>query len=420
MSRAPEGTGRTLANVAARDHLPAMTTSIESWRAETPGTAFRNHLNNAGAALMPAPVIAAINDHIRLESEIGGYEASDAQSAAIETGYRDLATLIGCDARNIAIVANATAGFVQSMSVFDFRSGDAIVTSRSDYTSNQIQYLALHQRLGVDILHATDLPEGGVDPESVRKLLHSRKGQRQRVVAISWVPTNSGLVQDVEAVGEVCEEAGVPFVLDACQAVGQIPIDVGRIRCDYLAATSRKFLRGPRGIGCMFASDRALARGEHPLFIDMRGGRWVAPDKYEVAESARRFEDWEFPYALVLGQAAAVKYALEVGVETAQTRAWILAARLRDALEKIPGARVLDRGKTRCAIVTVAFEGIDASAVVRHLHSRDINAVSSLREYAQLDFGDKGVDAAVRLSPHYYNTEEEVDSAASVIAEFTA
>ena len=395
-----------------------MTTSIESWRAETPGTAFRNHLNNAGASLMPVPVIAAINDHIILESEIGGYEASDVQVAAIEAGYRNLATLIGCDARNIAVVANATAGFVQAMSVFDFASGDAIVTSRSDYTSNQIQYLALHQRLGVDILHAADLPEGGVDPESVRKLLSSRKGPGKRVVAISWVPTNSGLVQDVEAVGEVCEEAGVPFVLDACQGVGQIPIDVNRIHCDYLAATGRKFLRGPRGIGFMFASDRALARGEHPLFIDMRGGRWVAPDKYEVAESAKRFEDWEFPYALVLGQAAAAKYALEVGVETAQTRAWMLAARLREALGNIPGARVLDRGRTHCAIVTVAFEGIDASAVVRHLRSRDINAVSSPREYAQLDFADKGVDAAVRLSPHYYNTEEEIDTAVAVLREF--
>ena len=83
--------------------------------------------------------------------------------------------------------------------------------------------------------------------------------RRPRLVAVSWIPTNSGLVQDVEAVGVVCEEAGVPYVVDACQAVGQIPIDVARLRCDYLSATARKFMRGPRGIGFMFASDRANA-----------------------------------------------------------------------------------------------------------------------------------------------------------------
>src|SRR5688572_5564923 len=395
-----------------------MTTRLESWRADTPGTAFRNHLNNAGAALMPSPVIDAINDHIRLESQIGGYEASDSQSSAVDAGYRDLAKIIGGDSRNIAVVANATAGFIQAMSVFDLGRGDMIVTSRSDYTSNQIQYLALRERLGVEVLHAADLPEGGVDPSSVRELLESGRGARRRVVAISWIPTNSGLVQDVEAIGGICDELEVPFVLDACQAVGQIAIDVKRIRCDYLAATARKFLRGPRGIGFMFASDRALSRGEHPLFVDMRGARWVAPDRYEVADSAKRFEDWEFPYALVLGQAAAARYALDVGIDTAHQRAWMLAARLRSGFDAIPGARVLDRGSTRCAIVTVAFDGFDSRDVVRHLHSHGINAVSSLREYAQLDFGDKGVDAAVRLSPHYYNTEDEVDAAVNVLSEF--
>ena len=395
-----------------------MISQLAIWRADTPGTAYRNHMNNAGAALMPSPVISAITDHIDLESEIGGYEAADERSDTIETGYRDLAAVLGAGARNIAVVANATAGFIQALSVFDFVRDDVIITSRSDYTSNQIQYLALRERIGVSIVHAPDLPEGGVDPSAVREILTNGSGKGRRVVAMSWVPTNSGLVQDMEAVGAICEEFDVPFIVDACQAVGQIPIDVNRLRCDYLSATARKFLRGPRGIGFMYASDRALARGDHPLFVDMRGARWAAPDTYEVADSAKRFEDWEFPYALVLGQGAAARYALEVGVGVAQERSWMLAARLRDALEKIPGARLLDRGRTRCAIVTVAFDTVDAQEIVNHLRSRGINAVASLREYGQLDFGDKGVDAALRLSPHYYNTEEEVDAAALEVGEY--
>ena len=393
------------------------TERLTQWRADTPGVAHRNHLNNAGAALMPQPVIGAIQDHIRLESEIGGYEAADARAAEIAAGYDALAELVGSNRENIAVVGSATAGFIQALSSFDFEPGDVIVTTRCDYTSNQIQYLALSKRLGVQIEHADDLLEGGVDPDSVRDIIARRK---PRLVAVSWIPTNSGLVQDVDAVGEVCEAAGVPYVVDACQAVGQIPIDVKRLRCDYLSATARKFMRGPRGIGFMYASDRALRRGDHPLFVDMRGARWVAEDRYEVSATARRYEDWEFPYALVLGQAAAARYALDVGIEPAQARSWALAAALRGALGEIPGVRVMDRGATRCAIVTMTAERHHADTIVRALKERRINTVSSLREFGIYDFVAKGVETAVRLSPHYYNTDAEVDSAVEVIREVIA
>lgn len=390
---------------------------IAAWRAETPGCAHRNHLNNAGAGLMPRPVIDAINDHIALESEIGGYEAADARADAIAAGYDALGTIVGASRDHIAVVGSATAGFVQAVSSFDFAPGDVIVTTRCDYTSNQIQYLALAKRLGVEIAHADDLPEGGVDAQSVREIIAKR---RPRLVAVSWIPTNSGLVQDAEAVGAVCEDAGVPYLVDACQAVGQLPIDVARLRCDYLSATARKFMRGPRGIGFMFASDRALARGDHPLFVDMRGARWRSATEYEVVPTARRYEDWEFPYALVLGQAAAARYALEVGVEAAQARAWALAARLRDALGRIPRVRALDRGTNPCAIVTFTVEGMRAEVVVRGLKERRINCVQSLREFGIYDFDAKQVETAVRLSPHYYNTEAEVDAAVEAVRAIVA
>jgi selenocysteine lyase/cysteine desulfurase len=396
--------------IEALDHLTA-------WRAETPGCAHRNHLNNAGAALMPQPVIDAITDHVRLEAEIGGYEASDARAEEIARGYDALAQLVGAEARNIAVVGNATAGFVQALSSFDFAPGDVIVTTRCDYISNQIQYLSLSKRVGIEVVHADDLPEGGVDPDSVRAIVRRR---RPALVAATWIPTNSGLVQDVESVGTVCEELDVPYLVDACQAVGQIPIDVRRLKCDYLSATARKFMRGPRGIGFLYASDRVLHRGDYPLFVDMRGARWVEADEFEVSPTARRYEDWEFPYALVLGQAAAAQYALAVGVELARSRAWALAARLRDALGAIPGVRVLDQGRTRCAIVTMTADPRHADGIVAALTARGINTVTSLREFGIYDFDAKGVATAVRLSPHYYNTEAEVDAAAAAVREILA
>jgi selenocysteine lyase/cysteine desulfurase len=356
---------------------------------------------------MPRPVINAIRNHIALESEIGGYEAERARQSAIDAVYDHIGALVGAPSRNMAIVANATAGFVQSMSAFDLTSGDVIVTSKCDYVSYQISFLSLAKRRGVKVQHVPDLPEGGIDPDALRDSL---RRSRARVVHVSWVPTNSGIVQDVAAVGAVCSEAGVPFVLDACQAVGQIPIDVARLQCDYLSVTARKFLRGPRGIGFMYVSDAALARGDHPLFVDMRGARWVDVGDYALVDSAQRFEDWEFPHALVLGLGAAARYALDVGIATAGQRAFRLAARLRRELETIDGVRVLDRGKEQCAIVTFDVRGRDASELVTELGLRGVNSSASLRWYGLIDFTEKGTMSAVRLSPHYYNTDEEIDS----------
>jgi selenocysteine lyase/cysteine desulfurase len=392
-------------------------TRLEQWRLDTPGCSNRNHLNNAGAALMPASVVRAIAAHLDLEAQVGGYEAADSRVKEIERSYVDIATLLNAAPRNVAIVANATAGFIQAISSFDFAPGEVIITSRCDYTSNQIHYLALQKRRRVSIIHAADLPEGGVDPDSVRDLLARHQC---RLVAISWVPTNSGLVQDVEAVGRVCSDFEVPYLIDACQAVGQMPIDVQQLNCDYLSVTARKFLRGPRGIGFLYAADRALARGDYPLFVDMRGACWVNAGEFKIDPTARRFEDWEFPYALVLGLGEAVRYALEVGVADAQTRAWELARYARSRLQAIRGIRLFDRGHRQCAIVTAAVAGWPGGEIVQELATRGINTSASLREYGILDFDVKGVDSVVRISPHYYNTSAEIDQLAHAMTEISA
>ena len=389
---------------------------LTHWRDETPGCAYRNHLNNAGAALMPEPVIRAIEDHLAFEAHIGGYEAAEERIEQADGVYASIATLLNTASRNIAIAPSSTAAFVQALSSIDFQPGDVILTSRCDYTSNQIHYLSLARRRGVRVVRAADLPEGGIDPDSVATLARET---RPRLVAVSWVPTNSGLIQDVSSVGEVCERLGLCYLVDACQAAGQIPIDVGALHCDFLSATARKFLRGPRGIGFLYVSDRALARGDYPLYVDMRGATWTAPNELSLVEDARRFEDWEFPYALVLGLGAAARYAQSVGVPRAGARAMMLASYLREQLTAVRGARVLDRGRNRCAIVTVDIPGHDATKLVLELRRRHINASASLAWYGLIDMTEKNVVAALRLSPHYYNTLEEVDAVVEALREIT-
>ena len=393
--------------------LPPPLTQLDRWRRDTPGCRERIHLNNAGAALMPQPVLDALTRHLEREAAIGGYEAADEAEPRLRETYELLGRLLGAAAKNIAIVENATVAFNQAVSAFDFRPGDRIVTTRTDYPSNQLVYLSLARRAGVETVRADDLPEGGVDPESVRRLASH---PRTRLVAVSWVPTNSGLVQDARAVGDVCADLGVPYLLDACQAVGQLAVDVDELKCDFLGGTARKFLRGPRGIGFLYVSDRMLERGAFPLFLDMRGADWTDPDAFRLADGARRFENWEFAYALVAGMCEAARYTLDVGVE-GQERARSLAAVLRERLAKVRGMRVLDRGRERCAIVTVDVRGRDAVALELALRQRGINTSSTDRKSGVLDMDEKRASTALRLSPHYYNKEDELEAAVAAVAE---
>ena len=377
------------------------TPELDRWRRETPGCRDRIHLNNAGAALMPQAVLQALTGHLEREAAIGGYEAEDEAEPRVRETYELLARLLGAAARNLAIVENATVAFSQAVSAFDFRPGDRIVTTRADYPSNQLTYLSLARRVGVETVRADDLPEGGVDPESVHRLASHA---RTRLVALSWVPTNSGLVQDAAAVGAVCAELGVPYLIDACQAVGQLGVDVGALRCDFLAGTGRKFLRGPRGIGFLYVSDRMLERGAFPLFLDMRGADWTDPDAFRLADGARRFENWEFAYALAVGAAG-------------RERACRLAALLRPQLADLAGVRVLDRGRAQCAIVTVDVAGRDAADLKRRLRQRGINTSSADRKAGVLDMDEKRASTVLRFSPHYYNTEDELETAVAALAE---
>lgn len=387
---------------------------LARWRSDTPGCTGLVHLNNAGAALVPRPVRDAILAHLALEEKLGGYEAADAQVEQIRGAYADVARLLGANPRNVALVQNSTVAFAQAINAFDLAPGDVILTSRSDYASNQIMYLSLARRRGVEVVRAPDAPEGGVDPEAVRMLIARR---RPALVALTWIPTNSGLVQPVEAVGRICREAEVPYLIDGCQAVGQMPLDVGRLHCDYLAATARKFLRGPRGLGFLYVSDRTLNAGAHPLLVDMHGATWTDTDAFELTPDARRFETWEFAHALVLGLGAAARYALEVGLDTARDRAREQAEYARGRLAALRGVRVLDRGPELCAIVTVAVAGRDTTDIKLELRRRGINTSSPHREDAVIDMDDKEAESALRISPHYYNTKEEIDTAVDALQE---
>ncbi len=382
-------------------------TNLAQLRADTPGCSHRIHLNNAGASLQPLPVLRAIQTHLDLESSIGGYEAADEAAADLAGFYESVARLINAQSRNIAFACSATDAFARALSAIPFRPGDVILTTENDYVSNQIAFLALQKHRGIQLLRARDCAEGGVDVDDFELLI---KKHKPKLAAVTHVPTNSGLVQPVETIGEICRDHEVWYLVDACQSAGQITLDIEKIQCDFLSATMRKFMRGPRGTGFLFASDRVLEAGLEMPLPDMRSADWVGENDYISTKTARRFEYWEMPAALVLGGKAAADYALAIGMDSIETRVKMLANMTRNRLSELPGVQVLDRGEELCGIVTAHASHWTQEALQEQLHRQNINCRFSTLAVAQIDFPRKGVTWALRVSPHYYNSEEEIEN----------
>jgi len=385
---------------------------IEKLRKETPGCENKIHLNNAGAGLMPSPVLNRIIKHLELEAKIGGYEAAELKHGEIQEFYQQAGKLINCSSGNIAYTNNATDSYSRALSSIPFNKGDIILTTNDDYISNQIAFLSFKKRFEIEIVRISNAENGGIDLDKAHQLIDDLN---PKLVAVTHVPTNSGLIQPIEQVGKFCSEFGVLYLVDACQSVGQLNVDVQKIGCDFLSVTCRKFLRGPRGAGFLYVSDRILEENYEPLFIDMQGAKWQDKDLYIMQESAQRFEDWEFPFALLLGSKEAIKYALNIGIDNIEERVRYLAGYLRDKLIDYKKLRLLDRGDDLCGIITLSITNKTAEEIKVLLKNNNINTTISYREYAVIDFDEKGVDWALRISPHYYNTIEEIDQFISVL-----
>ncbi|MCX6215745.1 aminotransferase class V-fold PLP-dependent enzyme [Spirosoma sp.] len=392
----------------------AINLTIAQLRADTPGCQNSLFLNSAGASLMPQPVVQAMQDYLQLETQLGGYEVERLRQAQIGRFYEETARLLNTRPEHIAFAYSATHATFQALSAIPFREGDTILTTTNDYVSNQLALLSMQQRLGIKSLRIHDLPNGDLDLTHAEELIRTH---RPVLVAITHIPTNSGLVLPAEEVGKLCQQYGAWYLLDAAQSVGQLPLDVTRIHPDFLVATGRKFLRGPRNTGFLYVSDRVLTAGLAPLFIDRRAATWTVQDSYALQPGARRFEPQEISL-LSVGLAEAVGYANQVGIEAIAWQNQRLMHRLRTGLEQIDGITLLDWGFCQSNLLTFHTARQPLSALDAALrHSRVVFTVQYPNS-ALIDFGRKGIDWLVRLSPHYFNTLDEMDEVVDIIAHF--
>jgi cysteine desulfurase / selenocysteine lyase len=383
---------------------------IERLRAETAGCEQQAFFNNAGASLQPRAVVARVIDHLRLEEQLGGYEAADRVAGELEAVYDSLARLLNCAPEEIALQDNSTRAWQMAFSSLNFSPGDRIVTAANEYASNYIAFLQVAQRTGAEICVVESDQAGEIDLEALEALLDDRV----KLIALTHVPTNGGLVQPAAKVGVLARRAGIPFLLDACQSTGQMHLDVEALGCDMLCATGRKYLRGPRGTGFLYVRSAILEHMEPP-FLDLRSATWVEQDKFEVRGDAKRFELWESSAATRLGLGVAVEYALALGLENIERRVQGLAALMREQLAEVKAITVRDLGRVRAGIVTFSYADHPAREVMQRLQANGIAVRVTERAATLIDMQLRGLDELVRASVHYYNTEREIERLCSAL-----
>ena len=385
---------------------------VAELRSETPSCSKVIHFNHAGASMMPDPVFGAVVRHLELERDTGGYEAAALAEDAMRSMYSGFAKLLRVMPEEIAFVENATRAWDMAFYALPLKAGDRIITHSSDYSSNYLAFLHLAKRSGIEIDIAPSDSSGQIDVTRLDALLQPST----KVINLTHVPTQGGLVNPAAEVGRFAREHGLTYFLDACQSVGQIDLDVTEIGCHVLSGTGRKFLRGPRGTGFLYVSNEIL-QDLNPPFIDMHAATWTDAANYELAAGARRFENWESYIAGRIGLGAAVEYALRIGLPAIEDRVTHLADRLRASLSEIDGVNVRDLGSSKCGIVTFEKEGQRATDLMHRLRENGVNISVIGPESAQLDFAERDITELARASVHYINTETEIERFCDFVAQ---
>lgn len=391
-----------------------MIQDLDRLRRDTPGTDHVIHFNNAGAALPPRIVTETLTEFLHAEALQGGYEIMAERWSEFDRFRAAAARLIHAQPAEIAYCGSATDAYNKALSAIPWQAGDLILTTDYDYVSNQIAFLQLSKRYGVRVERARSLPDGRVAAED---LIRRLRGQSPKLVAVTHVPTDNGLAQAVNEIGAACRAAEVLYLVDACQSVGQLRVDVSEMGCDFLAATSRKWLRGPRGAGFLFAAQRTIDLGLEPFGVDGWSGTWSAADEYRPAPDARRYEQFERSMAIQCALTAALEYALEIGMEWIEHRVLSLSAYLQDQLREVPGVVIRDPSPPESGIHTLRIDYPKGSKLNKKLVAAGVNGSIAARLRDPINFPAEEPEWALRWSPHYYNTESEIDQAVATLRE---
>ncbi|CAE6737389.1 Cysteine desulfurase [Paraburkholderia nemoris] len=384
---------------------PLSPAAVDALRALTPGAQSTTHFNHAGASLPSSATLEAMRAHLWLEATTGPMEAGIAGREQSERARLLAARLLNARPEEIALTSGNSAGWGRAFAALGpWRSGERILVGRHEWGGNLAAMRLSAQRAGASIEVIPSDSSGAVDPQALEAMLDDRV----RLIALTWLPANGGLINPAAAIGQVARRHGIPYFIDAAQAIGQLPIDVAEVGCDVLTGPCRKALRGPRGTGLLYVREDFLSRLT-PAFVDIRSAPLGADGEPVLRDDAVRFEAAEAAPALHCGLANALEEALEIGVDNIRARIDSVARALRGQLAEIPGVTVLDQGREQSGLVAFNIAGLEAVSVQRSLADQGVTIGSNGVPYTPLDMESRGLKQIARASVSYLTTEAEID-----------
>ncbi|WP_027498737.1 aminotransferase class V-fold PLP-dependent enzyme [Rhodococcus sp. 114MFTsu3.1] len=377
---------------------------LDRIRRDTPAAVSSIFLDSAGSSLPPDPVVDAAVAHLRREAAVGGYRAANERMDDLAAVKTSIARLIGATPSGIALSDSATRSWTDFFYSIPLTHGDRILLCQVEYASNAIAALQRAAATGATVEFVPSDPSGQIDLAALEDMLD----ERVRIVSLVHAPTNGGLINPAREVSELAHRVGALVLLDACQSIGQVRVDVGELGVDALSATGRKWLRGPRGTGFLYVRP-GLADTLEPPALDLHSAQWSGEREYQLAADASRFEFWECSVASRLGLGVAVDYLLDIGIDAVQDAVSARAEHLRAGLRTVAGVTVHDLGDRRSGIVSFTVDGRNPTDVRDELAAKGITVTVSHRRSTLVDMSSRGLDSVIRASPHYFVTFDQLD-----------
>lgn len=356
------------------------------------------YLGNAAAGIMSKAVLNAVVAHLRRECEIGAGEALAEISDQRKEAYEHAAKLLNAHDDEIAFTDSGNAALASLLLTAQLQPGDHVLVDNNIW-GGAIAMLSTLDGIVIDVLPSTKY--GNVDIKQVRKTLHPRT----KIVLITWCGATCGIMNPVHEIGTIVSDAGIPYIVDACQVVGQRKVDVQEIKCSALFASGRKWLRGPRGTALLYASRDYLAMTS-PILLDQFG--------YQ-RHDARRYEKGEFNVSGQVGLAVAIKETLSHDLNASARHIQFLAQRLRVGIRAIDGIELLDDVEDAGPIVGFYSLTVSSVDMVHALKNAGVTVNLVSMSYAPVSPAADAVTAVVRAAPQIYNEKEEIDTVLEII-----
>jgi len=388
---------------------------LKKLREDTPGLESGLFFNSAGASLRPRLVTEAVKNFLDEEDRIGVHLAARNATQKIESIYASAAKLINAESAEIALMESNTRAWHSIIYALDFHEGDEVVFSAAEYASGYMAFEQLRRRRNIAMHVVGYSDDGTLDLSTLESVLT----RRTKLVALTHVSTSNGTIHPVAEAGRIIRNRCDAFyLLDACQSIGQMQVDVKETGCDALTFTGRKHLRAPRGTGILYVRRNHISP-LLPLLPDSHTNQFGADLSVTSGTEARRFEVFEVGVASFIGLGVAIDYALEIGLHNIESRIRLLADDLRQMLSSQANVCVHETGTKNSGIVTFSVTGLATEKLVEKLTGRGITVKFVDFNTAARDLETRGLKSVVRASVHYFNSEAEIALLSQAVAEIS-